>query len=124
MDNSVRIVETGKWGEELPCACGDCHCVELCIGAPKFPECGCCMADCPDVHPWNAIGYTFLDGVAPDAVPKSWLKNQGVEITKENAFDLGPTKKGKLEIGERWPDKLLRERPGSDRAATNDNGAA
>lgn len=33
------------------CACPDCSCAnEADVGTPAHPICGCCLADCPDVH--------------------------------------------------------------------------
>lgn len=33
------------------CACPDCTCSnEADVGTPEDPRCGCCVADCPDVH--------------------------------------------------------------------------
>jgi hypothetical protein len=33
------------------CACPDCSCTnEADMGTPEHPICGCCLADCPDVH--------------------------------------------------------------------------
>lgn len=34
------------------CACPLCSCVnEADVGSVEHPICGCCLADCPDVHP-------------------------------------------------------------------------
>lgn len=35
-----------------PCACSRCTCSnDADMGTPEHPICGCCLADCPDVHP-------------------------------------------------------------------------
>ena len=36
----------------LKCSCTRCSCEnEGDVGALEHPICGCCLADCPDVHP-------------------------------------------------------------------------
>jgi hypothetical protein len=39
------------------CACSKCSCEnEADVGSVEHPICGCCLADCPDVHPDAEIG--------------------------------------------------------------------
>lgn len=37
----------------VPCRCPDCECTnttDILVGDDDTPMCGCCLADCPDVH--------------------------------------------------------------------------
>ena len=73
------------------CQCQECYCVdEADMPCGELFLCGCCMADCPDVHPWNNIGCQFwASNMCPS--PPGWQRD--VEITAENALTLGPRKR-------------------------------
>lgn len=47
------LTELGLPAAGTRCACDRCECTnEADTGTPEHPICGCCRADCPDVHPW------------------------------------------------------------------------
>lgn len=76
----VRILD-----EQFPCDCRDCECtqstdLELSDGSHM---CGCCMADCPDVH--GSDGIRLRDGIFVRMVPwsRGWeLHVDGVGVTQ------------------------------------------
>lgn len=47
-----RRLELGLPARGTRCSCKDCVCRnEADAGTLQHPLCGCCLADCPDVHP-------------------------------------------------------------------------
>ena len=79
------------------CACTDCICQQPSLNAdgPNLGSmgelCGCCAADCRDVHPWNNIGDIY-----------HCEQDDATTITEANAFTLGPVKRGPHIIGHRF----------------------
>lgn len=52
--NTLDAMKVLDEGEPMrPCRCPDCECTnvtDLLVGGDDTPVCGCCLADCPDVH--------------------------------------------------------------------------
>ena len=92
-DNEFVVVTAAELGvpEGQMCQCDECFCInEAGVPAGELFLCGCCMADCPDVHPWNNIGGQFwASNISP--LPPGWQRD--VEITADNALTLGPRKR-------------------------------
>ena len=65
--------QLGMPARGTPCACPDCTCTnESDMGTPEHPRCGCCVADCPDVHGPEAYlreTRTWSPIESPDAAP-------------------------------------------------------
>lgn len=50
--SDARRIELDLPARGTQCSCGKCGCEnEADAGSAAHPMCGCCLADCPDVHP-------------------------------------------------------------------------
>lgn len=67
----MQVVDT-----ELPCGCPDCTCPnpgDIDLG--NGPMCGCCLADCPDVH--GPDGKTWRKDRLADAAATMSARKDG-----------------------------------------------